>query len=256
MGLLTSVNNLNYTLEEEKKNKKIEQIKKQNEKIHNKNLSLALQEFFYKEFKKSDDINYTYINFINIQEREHTIYLISNKMENKSEFDIRYINSIYEKELQKIYKIFKNNKTENIKYFKSELEKHIKKEFQKYFNIAGSSYVLEFYNKNRKQEILNNFFDEYDYLINDIKEELEEHFYNKYDKILNSCLKEQKQQEIYNTTIESQKIQIEEEKPTKSSNFTSIFLVILITTVKIGLCIIFFPIIFILLILFGVMKSM
>lgn len=256
MGLLTSVNNLSYTLEEEKKNKKIEQIKKQNEKIHNKNLSLALQEFFYKEFKKSDDINYTYINFINIQEREHTIYLISNKMENKSEFDIRYINSIYEKELQKIYKIFKNNKTENIKYFKSELEKHIKKEFQKYFNIAGSSYVLEFYNKNRKQEILNNFFDEYDYLINDIKEELEEHFYNKYDKILNSCLKEQKQQEIYNTTVEAKKIEVIEEEEKKNNNILPIFLAVLLTICKIGLFIVFAPIILILMILFAAIKAM
>lgn len=256
MGLLTSVNNLNYTLEEEKKAKKLDQLKKENEKIHNKNLSLALQEFFYKEFKKSDDINYTYINFINIQEREHTIYLISNKMENKSEFDMRYINSIYEKELQKIYKIFKNNRTENIKYFKSELEKYIKKEFQKYFNIAGSSYVLEFYNKNRKQEILNNFLDEYDSLINDIKEELEEYFYNKYDIILNKCLKEQKQQEIYNTTVEAKKIEVIEEKEKKNNNILPFFLAILLTICKIGLFIVFAPIILILMILFAAIKAM
>ena len=34
MGLLTSVNNLNYTLEEEKRNKKLERIRKQKEKTH------------------------------------------------------------------------------------------------------------------------------------------------------------------------------------------------------------------------------
>ena len=185
MGLLTSVNNLSYTLEEEKKNKKIEQIKKQKEKL----------------------------------------------------------------------------RKENLNRYKKDLEKYMSSEFNKYFELAGSSYIYEFYNKTRKQEILNNFYDtisinEQGFIKIPFKNELEEHFYNKYTTILNKCLKEQKQQEIYNTTIESQKIQIEEEKPTKSSNFTSIFLAILITTVKIGLCIIFFPIIFILLILFGVMKSM
>lgn len=186
MGLLTSVNNLNYTLEEEKKAKKLEKIQKQKEKI------------------RKEDLN-------------------------------RY---------------------------KKELENFIKIEFTKYFSIAGTSYIYEFYNRERKKEILNNYFDtiatqdKNGFYTIPFKIELEEHFYNKYTIILNKCLKEQKQQEIYNTTIESQKIQIEEEKPTKSSNFTSIFLAILITTVKIGLCIIFFPIIFILLILFGVMKSM
>ena len=186
MGLITSVNNLSYTLEEEKKNKKLEQIKRQKER------------------------------------------------------------------LQK----------ENLNRYKKELEKYITNEFNKYFEIAGSSYVYEFYDRNRKKEILNNYFDtiatqdKNGFHTIPFKTELEEHYYNKYNTILNRCLKEQKQQEIYNTTIESQKIQIEEVKPTKSSNFTSIFLAILITTVKIGLCIIFFPIIFILLILFGVMKSM
>ena len=183
MGLLTSVNNLSYTLEEEKKNKKIEQIKKQKEKL----------------------------------------------------------------------------RKENLNRYKKDLEKYMSSEFNKYFELAGSSYIYEFYNKTRKQEILNNFYDtisinEQGFIKIPFKNELEEHFYNKYTIILNKCLKEQKQQEEYNIIIESQKI--EEEKPTKSSNFTSIFLAILITTVKIGLCIIFFPIIFILLILFGVMKSM
>lgn len=83
MGLLTSVNNLNYTLEEEKKAKKLEKIQKQKEKI------------------RKEDLN-------------------------------RY---------------------------KKELENFIKIEFTKYFSIAGTSYIYEFYNRERKKEILNNYFD-------------------------------------------------------------------------------------------------
>lgn len=184
MGLITSVNNLSYTLEEEKKNKKLEQIKRQKERLQKENLT-------------------------------------------------RY---------------------------KKDLEHYIKEEFDRYFEIAGTSYKYEFYNRDRKKEILNDFFDTIEiqkngFTIIPFKADLEEHFYNKYDSILNRAFKEQKQQEEYNTIIEYKKIE-EEEQPTKSSNFTSIFLAILITTVKIGLCIIFFPIIFILLILLAAIKNM
>ena len=40
MGLITSVNNLSYTLEEEKKNKKLEQIKRQKERLQKENLTI------------------------------------------------------------------------------------------------------------------------------------------------------------------------------------------------------------------------
>lgn len=185
MGLITSVNNLNYTLEEEKKAKKLEKIQKQKEKI------------------RKEDLN-------------------------------RY---------------------------KKELENFIKIEFTKYFSIAGTSYIYEFYNRERKKEILNNFFDTIEiqkngFTIVPFKSELEEHFYNKYNTILNKCYKEQQQQEEYNTITEYKKIQQEEEqKPIKTNN-TNTFLVILIWILKISLCIVFFPIIFLLLILLAAIKNM
>lgn len=185
MGLLTSVNNLNYTLEEEKKNKKIEQIKKQKEKL----------------------------------------------------------------------------RKENLNRYKKDLEKYLISEFNKYFELAGSSYIYEFYNKTRKQEILNNFYDtisinEQEFIKIPFKNELEEHFYNKYDIILNKCLKEQKQQEIYNTTVEAKKIEVIEEKEKKNNNILPFFLAILLTICKIGLFIVFAPIILILMILFAAIKAM
>lgn len=187
MGLITSVNNLSYTLEEEKKNKKLEQIKRQKERLQKENLT-------------------------------------------------RY---------------------------KKDLEHYIKEEFNRYFEIAGTSYKYEFYNRDRKKEILNNFFDTIEiqkngFTIVPFKNELEEHFYNKYNTILNKCYKEQKQQEEYKTILEYKRIQQEEEEQQQQhkSNTTNTFLAILIWILKISLCIIFFPIIFLLLILFAAIKNM
>lgn len=181
MGLLTSVNNLSYTLEEEKKNKKIEQIKKQKEKL----------------------------------------------------------------------------RKENLNRYKKDLEKYMSSEFNKYFELAGSSYIYEFYNKTRKQEILNNFYDtisinEQGFIKIPFKNELEEHFYNKYTAILNKCLKEQKQQEQYNIIVESQKIEDNKKKNTNDQDLVNTFKII-------GICIfsiICFPIAIILMIIFATIKGM
>lgn len=177
MGLLTSVNNLSYTLEEEKRNKKLEQLRRQREK----------------------------------------------------------------------------QRKEDLKRYKNEIEIYIKKEFDKYFEIAGSDYVIDFYNRQRKKEILNNYFDTIKIIDKNgfettpYKNELEQHFYNKYNTILTKAQKEQKQQELYNL----QQIPIEEEK-TKTIDYNKIITI----TCKILLSIIFFPIILLLSIIFGCFKNM
>lgn len=177
MGLLTSVNNLSYTLEEEKRNKKIEQIRRQRER----------------------------------------------------------------------------QQKEDLKRYKNEIEIYIKKEFDKYFEIAGSEYIIEFYNRERKKEILENYFDTIKTIDKNgfetipHKNELEQHFYNKYNTILSKAQKEQKQQELYNL----QQIPIEEEK-TKTIDYNKIITI----TCKILLSIIFFPIILLLSIIFGCFKNM
>lgn len=145
MGLLTSVNNLNYTLEEEKRNKKLEQIRRQRER----------------------------------------------------------------------------QKKEDLKRYKNEIEIYIKKEFDKYFEIAGSEYIIEFYNRERKKEILENYFDTIKTIDKNgfetipHKNELEQHFYNKYNTILSKAQKEQKQQELYNL----QQMPIEEETTKQKERF-------------------------------------
>lgn len=180
MGLLTSVNNLNYTLEEEKRNKKLEQIRKQREK----------------------------------------------------------------------------QQKEDLKRYKNEIEMYIKKEFDKYFEIAGSEYIIEFYNRERKKEMLINYFetikiiDKNGFEIIPHKNELEQHFYNKYNTILTKAQKEQKQQELYNL----QQIPIEEETTDQKNGFDWLAIFLLIGKILLG--IIFFPLILILAIILGCFKYM
>ena len=106
--------------------------------------------------------------------------------------------------IDKIEKQRERQQKENLKRYKNEIELFLKKEYEKYFIIAGSDYAIEFYDRQRKQEILNQYFDtiktkdKKGFVIIPFKNELEQHFYNKYNTILTKALKEQKQQELYN----------------------------------------------------------
>lgn len=105
--------------------------------------------------------------------------------------------------IDKIQRQKERQHKENLKRYKNEIEIFLKKEFDQYFEIAGSDYVIEFYDRQRKQEILNQYFDtikikdKKGFVIIPFKNELEQHFYNKYNTILTKALKEQKQQELY-----------------------------------------------------------
>lgn len=112
-----------------------------------------------------------------------------------------------QKELQLIEKIEKRKEKqqkENLKRYKNELELHLKTEFDQYFKKFGSEYIFEFYDRNRKKEILEQYFDTikqidkngFETIPN--KQELEQHFDQKYNTILKKAQQEQKQQELYN----------------------------------------------------------
>lgn len=164
-----------------------------------------------------------------------------------------------QKELQLIEKIEKRKEKqqkENLKRYKNETEIYLKKEFDKYFEIAGSDYIVEFYDRERKKEILNNYFDTIQEIDSNgferipYKNELEQHFYNKYNTILTKAQKEQKQQELYNL----QQIPIEEET-TKQKNNIDIIAIFLII-IKILLGIVFLPALLIFFIIIGCFKYM
>lgn len=48
---------------------------------------------------------------------------------------------------------------ENLKRYKNELELYLKAKFDQYFKKFGSEYIFEFYDRNRKKEILEQYFD-------------------------------------------------------------------------------------------------
>lgn len=157
--------------------------------------------------------------------------------------------------IDKIEKQRERQQKENLKRYKNDLEIYVKSEFDRYFEIGGSDYIVEFYNRDRKKEILNNFFD--NIKITDkngfdaipFKNELEQYFYNKYNTILKKAHTEQKQQELYNL----QHMPIEEEEPEKLHIDWLKVAKILFT---IAVAIIFLPLTFLLAILFGCMKVM
>lgn len=99
---------------------------------------------------------------------------------------------------------------ENLKRYKNELELHLKIEFEQYFKKFGSEYIFEFYDKNRKKEILEQYFntikqiDKNGFETIPSKKELEQHFNNKYNTILKKAQQEQKQQELYNIKTNSE----------------------------------------------------
>lgn len=112
-----------------------------------------------------------------------------------------------QKELQLIEKIEKRKEKqqkENLKRYKSELEIYLKTEFDQYFKKFGSEYIFEFYDRNRKKEILEQYFDtikttdKNGFETIPSKKELEQHFDKKYNTILKKAQQEQKQQELYN----------------------------------------------------------
>ena len=158
--------------------------------------------------------------------------------------------------IDKIQRQKERQHKENLKRYKNETEIHLKKEFDKYFETAGSDYIIEFYNRERKKEILNNYFDTIKTIDKNgfetipYKNELEQHFYNKYNTILTKAQKEQKQQELYNL----QQIPIEEET-TKQKNNIDIIAIFLII-IKILLVIVFLPALLIFFIFIGCFKYM
>ena len=93
---------------------------------------------------------------------------------------------------------------ENLKRYKNDLELYLKAEFEQYFEKFGNEYIFEFYDRNRKKEILAQYFDTikqidkngFETIPN--KKELEQHFEKKYNTILKKAQQEQKQQELYN----------------------------------------------------------
>lgn len=61
--------------------------------------------------------------------------------------------------LDKIQKQKEKQQKENLKRYKIELEDFLKNYFTKHFKLAGTSYLLQFYNIELKKEIFENYLE-------------------------------------------------------------------------------------------------
>lgn len=124
------------------------QQQKQDKKIHQNNLRLALEEYFYHYLREhKETVKENILTLYKIENRENIIFYVADNMQEqtKTEYDATYLNNIYEKSLQKISKIFLNN----YKYIENELQKEEEQE-KKYQKLLQEQAQKE---ENRKQNI-------------------------------------------------------------------------------------------------------
>lgn len=85
-------------------------IERERKKAHETNLTRHLQKYFYDEFKKAQgETDEKIIEFYDLRKRNNIIFEISENIKDKTEYDATFLNTIYEKELARISKIFLNN---------------------------------------------------------------------------------------------------------------------------------------------------
>lgn len=165
MGLLTSVNNLNYTLQEkekERKRKELERVKKESERRHKEEekeninyIKNKISNFLRIEFQKKLYINYTSVyEFYNINKKESLFNEFYNNLAMKENikmdykpFILDFFNSNYYKILKQVeaeakkneeYKIYAQLTTPKEEEYQEETpEQPIKKTKHIDFNIIN-----------------------------------------------------------------------------------------------------------------------
>ena len=182
MGLIDSVNNLNNVYISERQKRKQEQEEKQNKKIQQNNYKLLLQELFYNEFKKQNNTEATKKYFDTLENRLNVIESLTLGDVDSSPF----INSIYNKELNFIYNIFKQDAKAQTPDYKNEIYQGIQNTYKEHG--LNAYYKL--------LDVQENFLDKYN--INNSKyysyyNKINKQFYNNYKTIYKNELEEEKQ---------------------------------------------------------------
>lgn len=165
MGLIDSVNNINNTYISERQKRKQEQEEKQNKKIRQNNYKLELQQYFYNEFKKQNNTEKTKKHFDTLENRLRTIGNIAKNKDD--EFATRELNLLYNKELNFIYNIFRQDTEAQNKSIENQIFTGIQQTYKKHginayyklldvqddflnkYNINESKYHA-YYNKTNK----------------------------------------------------------------------------------------------------------
>lgn len=146
MGLLTSVNNLNYTLQEkekERKRKELERVKKESERKHKEEekeninyIKSKISNFLRIEFQKELYMNSTNVyEFYNINKKEFLFYKFYNNLAMKENIKMDYKPFILDFFNSNYYKILKQveaeaKKNEQYIYYNAILTQNTEKEEQ------------------------------------------------------------------------------------------------------------------------------
>ena len=184
MGLIDSVNKQNQLFTEVIEEEKNEPFQKENKQIRKNNYKLELQECFYNEFKVGKDIENTFKILTTLKNRN---FVISELSKNKAdEFAAREFNALYDKELNFIYNIFRQDAQATNQTIENQIFAGIQQTYKKHG--LNAYYKL--------LDVQENFLDKYN--INNSKyysyyNKINKQFYNNYKTIYKNELEEEKQ---------------------------------------------------------------
>lgn len=182
MGLIDTVNKQNQLFVEVIEEEKSERLENKNKKIQQNNYKLLLQELFYNEFKKQNNTEATKKYFDTLQNRLNIIESVTLGDTQAAPF----INSIYNKELNFIYNIFKNNAEAINQTIENQIFTGIQQTYKKH-GIDAYYKLLDV-----QDEFLNKYninISKYHTYYNKINK----YFYNMYKTIYKNELEEEKQ---------------------------------------------------------------
>jgi hypothetical protein len=184
LGLIDSVNKQNQLFVEIVEEEKNERLQNKNKKIRFNNYKMELQQYFYNEFKKQNNTEQTKKYFDTLENRLRTIGNIAKNKED--EFAERELNLLYNKELNFIYNIFKQDTEAQNKSIENQIFTGIQQTYKKH-GIDAYYKLLDV-----QDEFLNKYninISKYHAYYNKINK----YFYNIYKTIYKNELEEEKQ---------------------------------------------------------------
>lgn len=184
MGLIDSVNKTNNLYREVIEEVKSDKLERQNKQIRKNNYKMDLQKCFYNEFNISDNIEETYKTLTTLKNRN---FVISELTKDKlDEFAPREFNALYNKELNFIYNIFKQDAEAQNKTIENQIFLGIQQTYKKH-GINAHYKLLD---------VQDDFLNKYNINISKYHtyyNKINKYFYNMYKTIYKNELEEEKQ---------------------------------------------------------------
>lgn len=122
MGLNDNVQAVKQEIAQDRSERNAKQKEKEFQKNYTTNLKIELGQFFYNYFKNSEDVGQALADLQKIENRENIIKGVFNSHTQKhGDRGKTQLNYMYEQELSRIYKIFKNATPKNQDDYKKQI---------------------------------------------------------------------------------------------------------------------------------------